>query len=233
MMSNVTFHFFFEKIQTEKDLLYPHNYLRNLASDYSDADYVIVCDMDFVTNRNAYALLQSLFATDTRLLNALDDQTVFVLPAFESSKSATSKDALHVPVAKSDLVDQVVKRKSAEPFHVHKYAAGHGPTNFTNWFIEDIPLFYYIDYEWGFEPYVLAKRDGLPKFWTAFRGFGFNKQSWCEEVSRMGYRFAVLRDFFVFHVGKSSGMVNTPEWVHQEYQRIFRPRLDRVHPKTG
>lgn len=230
-LANVVFHFFFEKIiDDEKDKLYPHNYLRNLASDYSDTKYIIVCDMDFVTSQDAYPQLHRLLQRKNMLTMGLDNRTVFVLPAFENSKSATGKDVTLAPKTKTELVEAVLEKKVAEPFHMRKYAAGHGPTNFTKWFRTDISPTYDIVYVWGFEPYVLARRDGLPRFWTAFRGFGFNKQSWCEEVSQMGYKFSVLRDFFVFHMGESSGMVNTPAWVHDEYQRIFRPRLDRLYP---
>lgn len=149
------------------------------------------------------------------------------------ARPSQGKTSSSPPETKTDLVEQVLKKKTVEPFHVRKYAAGHGPTNFTRWLATDAPLTYDIEFNVGFEPYVVGRREGLPKFWTAFRGFGFNKQSWCEEVNRMGYKFAVLRDFFVFHVGKSSGMVDTPAWVHQEYERIFRPRLDRLYLKIG
>ena len=230
LLENATFHLFFEKLLSQNDRLYPHNYLRNLAMDYSKADHILLCDMDFVTNQDAYQTLLALLEARADLNMKLENNTVFVLPAFEHKRSGAAKESEEAPLNKTDLMQLVFDEKSAEPFHLQKYSAGHGPTNYSKWFSLGVPLWYDIQYEWGFEPYVLARRRGLPKFWTEFRGFGFNKQSWCEELARMGYKFAVLRDFFVFHAGKSSGMVETPDWVHYEYQRIFRPRLDRLYP---
>lgn len=232
VLANVSFHFFFEKILRERDHLYPHNYLRNLALESSNAEYVISCDMDFATHQDAHSQLVKLLLQERDVRNLLDKHTVLVLPAFESRLGVASETFVP-PVDKASLM-RYVSEKLAEPFHVRKYSAGHGPTNFTKWLNHENNIkgaTYEIPYEWGFEPYVLAKRLELPKFWTPFRGFGFNKQSWYEELDRRGYRFSVLRDFFVFHVGASSGRVETPDWVHNEYQRKFRPYLDRHYPR--
>jgi glycosyltransferase-like protein LARGE len=233
LLASVTFHFFFEKVVRERDHLYPHNYLRNLALEFSNAEYVISCDMDFVTHQDAHAQLVKLLSHERDVRVLLDKQTALVLPAFESGPSVVSESFMP-PVDKASLVRQV-SEKLVEPFHVRKYSAGHGPTNFTEWLNHDETrraATYEIPYAWGFEPYVLAKRLDLPKFWTPFRGFGFNKQSWYEELDRRGYQFSVLRDFFIFHVGASSGRVETPDWVHKEYHRKFLPYLDRHYPKV-
>jgi hypothetical protein len=54
----------------------------------------------------------------------------------------------------------------------------------------------------------------------------------------MGYQFAVLRDFFVFHVGLSGGSSRIPAWKSREWQKFLHYR-DQVHghkeisPYTG
>merc|ERR1712127_842484 len=45
---------------------------------------------------------------------------------------------------------------------------------------------------------------GVPKLWSRFRGYGFNKLSWFLQLDRAGYKFAVLRDYFVTHIGHPS-----------------------------
>jgi hypothetical protein len=61
-------------------------------------------------------------------------------------------------------------------------------------------IMYEVDYQAQFEPYVIGYRPGVPRYWDAFRGFGFDKISWCMEAHYAGYQYAVLHDFFVLHL---------------------------------
>lgn len=230
-LNGTSFHLFFEKISTPKDNEYPHNYLRNLAMSNIQTNYVINIDMDFVVNANAHDDLVELIKTDNNVRRHLDNRTVLVLPAFENTFHLDEEDVSLAPPTKAEVIEQVKVLKTAEAFHLKKYQPGHGPTNFERWYANKTQAIYDIDYEVGFEPYLLARKDGLPLFWTGFRGFGFNKKSWVEEVHRMGYKFAVLRDHFVFHVGQSSTEISPKSWVKREYKFVFLPYLDKEYTK--
>jgi glycosyltransferase-like protein LARGE len=231
---HTTFHLFFEKTTVARDKLYPHNYLRNLAMNYINTDYFIGTDMDFVLNEGSYDGLVHLIQTDRQVRGRLDNRTMLVLPAFENSDHAEHEDLSLAPIEKAELVKQVKTTKKAEAFHLSKYRPGHGATNFEKWFANKTKAVYDISYERGFEPYALGRKtESLPQFWTAFRGFGMNKRSWYEELHRAGYRYGVLRDFFVFHIGKSSTTVSVSQWVVREYEKKFASYLDNRYPGQG
>jgi hypothetical protein len=167
-----------------------------------------------------------LIETNTNVRDALHNKTMMALPAFESSMKVDEDDVSSlavVPRDKKDVLRQLFNR--TEPFHLQKFRPGHGPTDFGKWFANETGATYGIAFELCFEPYVLTKRDGLPWFWTGFRGFGMNKMSWFEDVHVMDYKFAVLRDYFVFHIGQSSSPQLTPLWVRYEY-RAFKSFLE-------
>ena len=66
--------------------------------------------------------------------------------------------------------------------------------------------------------------------WAAFfqAGCCLFKKMVLVEVDSMGYKFAVLRDFFVFHVGLSGGSTKIPPWKSREWQKFLRYK-DRIH----
>jgi len=230
-LKKTTFHLFFEKVLSLRDENYPHNYLRNLAMNNVETEYVINIDIDFCLNENAHTGLVNLLQSDKTVRKKLDNRTMLVLPAFENTYHVEEEDASLAPKDKADVTEQVKVSKTAEAFHLAKYFAGHGSTNFEKWFANKTGNIFDTEYEWGFEPYVLARKDGLPLFWTRFRGFGYNKRAWLEEAHRMGYKFSVLRDYFVFHVGQSSTQIQAQSWVKREYKERFSVYLDNNYPK--
>ena len=206
----------------------------NLAISQLETDFFVALDVDFVTNVGAYGQLRNLLDVYPTLLDVLRNKTLLVLPAFESSKyNVTTKNAtghevitqqvktLEAPLDKKAMI-QEVDAGIVEPFHLKQFPPGHGPTRFPIWFDNRTGPLYPIEYNRKFEPYVLAYRHGLPRYWTGFRGYFFNKYSWFVEVNSMGYNFAVLRDFFVFHVGVSGGSTKIPEWKRHEWQKFLR-----------
>jgi hypothetical protein len=231
-LKHTTFHLFFEKMTIARDKLYPHNYLRNLAMNHINTDYFICMDMDFVFNEGSYDGLVNLVQTDEQVRSRLDNRTMLVLPAFENSHHPDHEDLSLAPIDKAQLVKQVKTTKEAEAFHLSKYRPGHGATNFEKWYANKTKTVYDISYEKGFEPYALGRKGGsLPQFWPGFRGFGMNKRSWYEELHRAGYRYGVLRDFFVFHIGKSSTTNVVSPWVVYEYEKKFTSYLDTRYPQ--
>lgn len=196
-----------------------------------DTDYVINSDIDFCVNENAYEGLVHLVKSYRNVRERLHNRTMLVLPAFENTFHVDKEDVSLAPKDKAEVTKQVKESKTAEGFHLKKYFSGHGPTNYEKWYANETGVMYNINYEEGYEPYVLAKRDGLPQFWTRFRGFGYNKRTWYEEAYRMGYKFSVLRDHFVFHVGQSSTQVHPQGWLAREYKNKFLIHLDKHYPE--
>jgi len=135
-LSKVTVHFFFEKLLSTRDKLYPHNYLRNCALNFTDSDYVINLDIDFVPNIGAYSGLVRLVRTDENVRTALNNKTLLVLPAFESgldTHDSSMTMSLGIPHDKKELLRELFK--SAEPFHLKKFPPGHSPTDFGLWYV--------------------------------------------------------------------------------------------------
>ena len=255
-LNKTTFHLFFEKVISPRDKQYrksplarsrtfsffpcnshlrfipaAHNYLRNLAMNNVQTEYVINIDIDFCLNENAHDGLVKLLQSDETVRENLDNRTMLILPAFENTFHIEEEDVSRVPKNKAEVTEQVKVSKTTEAFHLNKYFAGHGKTNFEKWYANETGVMYDVEYERGFEPYVLAKKAGLPQFWTKFRGFGCNKKAWLEEAHRAGYKFEVLRDYFVFHVGQSSTQLHVQSWVRQEYHGRFSAYLDNHYPQ--
>ena len=212
---------------------YPNNILRNLAMSQLQTDYFVALDVDFVTNVGAHGQLRQLLHDYPAVATLLRNKTLLVLPAFESeSRNVTSRNAtghvvwheqvvtMQAPNDKHDLIQQY-DHGIVAPFHLRHFPPGHGPTRFGLWFDNQTGPIYPTVYHKRFEPYVLAYRKGLPLYWTGFRGYFFNKYSFFFECHSMGYNFAVLRDFFVFHVGKSGGSSRIPKWKSIQWQKFL------------
>ena len=194
-------------------------------------EFVINTDIDFCVNADAYPGLVALVQSDKMVRNSLENRTMLVLPAFENTFHVEDEDVSLAPKDKAEVTRQVKELNTAEAFHLKKYYAGHGATNYEKWYANKTAAVYFTEYEHGFEPYVLAKKEGLPQFWVGFRGFGYNKRAWLEEAHRMGYKYGVLRDYFVFHVGQSSTAVRPQGWATREYNSRFSAHLDKLYPK--
>ena len=225
-----TFH-----VMLEKTLLgYPHNILRNLVMDHSETDYFLAMDVDFVTSPNAHDGLLGLLQSDPAIIERLHHRWLFVLPAFEllqikhphNNSFLTHSDGTRVSPTEDMLPrtkEEVLARKQNNTlliFHIQQGKA-HRPTRFDLWEKKDLEAtFYTVEYEGTFEPYVLGYRKGVPRLWTEFRGFGFNKVSWFTELHRAGYQFASLRDFWVVHMNHPVSKA-----VKKEFSERNRPYL--------
>ena len=177
-----TFHVLMEKTK----LLYPHNALRNLALEHAESDYFLALDGDFVPPPEAHAGLAGLIRGHAGLREGLRARTLFVLPAFEAvgappHRAADAAESL-LPRSKRDVLRKV-RDGSLVEFHA-QFKRGHGATRYQTWLKDSTDVFYTIDYEERFEPYVLGYRHGVPKLWTRFRGFGYNKASWFVQLDR-------------------------------------------------
>jgi Glycosyl-transferase for dystroglycan len=69
---------------------------------------------------------------------------------------------------------------SAVPRH-SAYAAGHKPTDYKQWFHATAP--YPIQYQHGYEPYLLTDRRLMPLYDERFRGYGTVSGVSCQRMS--------------------------------------------------
>jgi len=184
---------------------YPHNVLRQLALDRITTDYFVTLDVDFMTPPNASRRLQGILQDYQSVREALRNETLMVLPAFDGLGKPPNEDRLDevandmLPVDK-DQVKSFLKQKNIEPFHVKVFPMGHGPTNFEKWLTSSEP-YYITDYVVRFEPYVLGQMSSfLPRYFQDFRGFGYNKWTWLLHAHLEGYQFGVLNELFLVHL---------------------------------
>merc|ERR1712048_1053836 len=104
-------------------------------------------------------------------------------------------------------------------FHVKNFPAGHGPTNFSRWVTSDEP--YEVAYKHGFEPYVVMRKDQVPKYDERFRGYGMNKIIHLLGVSKTS-TFHVLPETWVMELPheRSRDWVRTQQTKHSENDRF-------------
>lgn len=182
---------------------YPFNYMRNLALDAARTDFVLPVDADFISNPSAHQQLVD-FIAQTKWNKLLRKKTVLVVPAFQRLFDPNiSVASIYLPSTKRELVQELASDPSMfKPFHLPEYFKGHGPTDYDKWYQATEP--YEVEYEYKYEPYVVAYRKELPRFWNQFRGFGWNKQSWLYELNAAGYKFYVLDEPFLIHIDHES-----------------------------
>jgi glycosyltransferase involved in cell wall biosynthesis len=196
---------------------FPYNILRNVAMREAETDYVLAVDVDFVTE--GYDRLLTLVRENVQVKEALHSHRLLVLPAFENTKAGIEVAA--VPRSKDDVF-RMVQEGLIAPFQIHRFSRGHSPTNFTKYYENATDVIYDIEYKKDFEPYVIGYRHGMPRYWNDFRSYYFNKCSYFLEAHLMGYKFSVLRDFFVFHMGQSGLDNNGPNIPLKEQEKNWK-----------
>ena len=171
LLKTVTFHLVMEKT----DMPYPHNILRNVAVEAVESGHIVILlDVDLIPMPEGChdRLLAALKSPSSELF--VNKKKMFVLPAFQikqiEGNTHASEDQL--PLSKGELIEKL-KTKEVVPFHLKEFERGHGPTNFTKWI--NLPssndtTFYDIPNDsrvknGSFEPYVIAFKFGLPKYW--------------------------------------------------------------------
>ena len=175
---------------------YPINALRHCALERVRTERVLILDVDFAFPDGARRRLEAA---------AIGARDALVVPAFEVAPGvdAASRAALLAAVAAGD----------AAGFHVSGFPRGHGPTDFARWLSEagtvGAGTSYAAAYAEGFEPYVVARVRGLPRFDARFRGYGLNKLSHALALHRAGFAFPVAgSSAFVF----AEEHARSPEW---------------------
>jgi glycosyltransferase-like protein LARGE len=203
------------------DCLYPINALRNVALRTARAEFVLLLDVDFVPSCGLQALDASTLGR--LLLCGEDGFAALVIPAFEfRSQNCLPTNGFSVREAYAQGV--------AQAFHIGHFPAGHRATNFHRWLHRSSesrggPHFYSVDYEEGFEPYVIALRSRVPPYDERFRGYGMNKISHAYEMNARGCTFRTLDAHDTFVVAREHQRSKSWHLMYDAGQEEQRARL--------
>lgn len=205
-------------------IAYPNNLLRNVGRRYSLTEFILVIDIDMVTS---VSLRESFlaFAKDSKLFeNTLKlDKVAYVLPVYEVHRDTRQHE---IPKDKNSLMDMISAGK-ARPFYIELCKKCQKPTEYEAWEKEamrdKLAILYEVEWKDPWEPFYLS-RNTAPMYDERFRQYGFNRISNLCELHVAGYRFAVLNNAFVIHIGlKKSHSFHSDKELDQERNRqLFR-----------
>ncbi|XP_039299350.1 beta-1,4-glucuronyltransferase 1-like isoform X2 [Nilaparvata lugens] len=214
---------------------FPGNLLRNVARRATPSDHVLVLDIDMLPSDNLrqdfyeFASQRGLFRKSER-----EDKTVFVVPAFELAAEATP------PHNKAQLL-KAVEAGHARPFYSQLCWKCQVHTDYEAWqkelpSAELAPLFEVL-WKDPWEPFYLA-RNAVPFYDERFKQYGFNRISQVCELHVAGYKFSVLNNAFVIHLGfKTPTSFHVDKELDQERNRIlfrqFKMELKSKYPESS
>jgi len=113
-----------------------------------------------------------------------------------------------------------LKDEAATGFHVGHFPKGHRATNFERFFTtSETEECYAIQYEDCFEPYIVARKDSLPRYDERFRGYGLNKVSHLMACSK-SFNFVCSSNSYVL----SPEMKKSDSW-DKMYNKTFKDPL--------
>lgn len=178
--------------------LYPVNAMRNRALANARTDAVLLLDVDFWPSAELSELMQKPAKYES-LMKTLQGGAAIVLPAYETGDAGD----IGVEVAREAVLegkDAAVKMfwdGRIKAFHTDRYEAGHRATDYKKWLKAVRP--YNIEYEEGFEPYVIISRKHVPWYDERFVGYRKNKVVHLLYLSTSGIQFMVHPRAFTVH----------------------------------
>ncbi|KAI6651983.1 hypothetical protein LOD99_4528 [Oopsacas minuta] len=208
---NISFHIVFRTGD-----LYPVNYLRNVAMNFSSTDAVFVSDIDFLPMADLDSKLKNWLANENS--HSISDMKAYIVPAFETLRYKFSS-----PDGKSNLI-QMWDDGLIDTFRHFEWSRGHAATNYTLWREAISP--YRVDWDMDYEPYILLPKKG-PIFDTRFVGFGWNKVSFIIELDALNYEFWVLPDVFMIHMPHSPSLDISQFRDKHDYRLCLQEVKDR------
>lgn len=216
---------------------FPANLLRNVARRATPSDFVLVLDIDMLPSDNLrqdffeFASERGLFRKSER-----EDKTVFVVPAFEVAASGEESP----PRNKAQLL-KLVETGDARPFYSQLCWKCQVHTDYEAWqkelpSVELAPLFEVL-WKDPWEPFYIA-RNTVPFYDERFKQYGFNRISQVCELHIAGYKFSVLNNAFVVHLGfKTPTSFHVDKELDQERNRIlfrqFKMELKSKYPESS
>jgi hypothetical protein len=171
LLHDTSFHFVMEKT----DMAYPHNTLRNVAMESVESDYFLALDVDFIPMpESCHEILVKTLKNKSSEFTK-NRKRLFVLPAFQlfPAKNETHTNENMLPKSKEEFLKKIEK-KEMSIFHADDFSAGHAATNYRRWqnnYLKQPPDNYFYDLKGkklkfaNFEPYVIAYKPGIPRYW--------------------------------------------------------------------
>eukprot|EP00938_MAST-03A_sp_MAST-3A-sp1_P004597 g4597.t1 len=170
---------------------YPINALRNIALSRARSDIVLNIDVDLIPSKRLYQRLTEKYVYSNMFQGPQSKKIAWIVPAFElhSLRSNIPRTRRHLRLMWS--------AKLVSGFQMSHYPPGHRATNHARWLTpldskHHITNGYDVNYEEGFEPYVLCRRENMPIFDERFQGYGKNKTIHSFLLHHCGYTFRVL-----------------------------------------
>lgn len=190
-------------------LPYPINTLRNISLKNSKYEFVFLLDIDCIPSIDLYS---SLIGTQEKL-NSLRNICyqylgAIVVPCFEPT--IDSNRNLFQPFTHNDIRQEASSiPPDFLPFAVNEFELGHSATNFSYWInsnessINGFQQYYQINYEEGFEPFIIMARVLTPLYCESLVGYGRNKILHIYHLFRLGISFWVIKSGCIVHLPHS------------------------------
>lgn len=162
---------------------YPHNVLRNIAISFSESPYILMTDIDLIPSMDLQADFHKFVVRKGKTLEK--SKLVFVTPVFESK---LDKIFSNKSILLNDWVVDLVR-----PFYETVCFRCQSPTDYEEWRrlaqVGFLDVGYVLDYEDTWEPFYIAKKDGLPLYDDRFKQYGFNR------ISQVCFKRSVFERF--------------------------------------
>ncbi len=194
---------------------YPANHLRNVAQRAAATDFVFILDVDLIPDD---ALYPDAVAIAQEALRP-SDKLVLIPAAFDFIRGDKEEEP---PPSSWGALLLSLKRGSVQPILNDTFPAAFSCLNYAA-LLSKHPageLFFETTYSWPCEPYVIARREGLPPFDERFVDYGNDKAQHALELHNAGYSFHVIRRHFLFH------------WPHQRAEWAKPSVRDAALPKV-
>ncbi|XP_070562735.1 xylosyl- and glucuronyltransferase LARGE1-like [Ptychodera flava] len=170
---------------------YPFNHMRNIALRPVRTPFVYISEIDFLYKPTIYEDIRR------RLGNLLKSEETenqaIVVPAFETDHLNLS----YIPKSKNEL-KRLYSEDKLRFFHSLDFSKGHEATNFTRWTQTNVP--YSVNWQLGYEPYLVLSKRGLPEFPLLFSGMGRDKIIYTQMLKLLGYKLSVSPNTYMVHM---------------------------------
>ena len=189
--------------------LYPINFMRNVALDNAQTEFVFLVDVDFIPDIGLFEHIKD----DIKSLSMSTSRRALVVPAFESKQ----KDFVF-PASKDELL-LMMQNNMISTFHYQHWPKGQEATNYDKW--AKTSESYTVEWEPSYEPFIIVRKD-VPKFDRRFVGYGWDKVSHIMEMAASGYEFIVLPNHFIIHLPHEQSTDSQLFRNCQQFQSCFQ-----------
>uniref|UniRef100_A0A0K0EGY8 N-acetyllactosaminide beta-1,3-N-acetylglucosaminyltransferase n=1 Tax=Strongyloides stercoralis TaxID=6248 RepID=A0A0K0EGY8_STRER len=229
-----------KKITNEKEIglkmsHYPVNILRNVARKFSNSKYILIADVDHMFSKNFHNKMLNI----AKEVLSENNKNVLVYRIFE----VETKNLTIAPLTKKELKKQLLGKK-AFVFH-HKYKGAHSIPKLDEWLsieekeIPDIQFEAVYDRS-KWEPQFVSLSN-IPYHDESFPYPNRDNTVLRWEMCRSGYKFLVVNDVFMFHLGlkenSESKAVSTARYLTRNQLKNslkeFKKIMDIKYPSTS